>query len=44
MVAAVPFMQAKVNNVEYIRSKQDQGLSWTGVVTGMFTEYVSGLF
>jgi hypothetical protein len=41
MVAAVPFMKGKVDVVDYLRSKEGEGLSWSSVVVGPFTEYVS---
>lgn len=44
MVPAVPFMQGKVDTVQYLRSKESESLSWTAVVTGGFTEFVRRLF
>ena len=39
---AVPFFQGKVQIVDYLRSKEAEGLSWSSVINGAFTEYVRG--
>jgi hypothetical protein len=40
VIAAVPFFEGKKKYLDYLRSKKDV-ISWTGLVTGPFFDWVS---
>lgn len=39
IVKKVPFVAAKEEILEYLKSKEDTGLTWTGIITGGFFDW-----
>lgn len=41
VLGTLPLLRGKVKIVSQLRSKEEQGLHWTGIVTGLFFDWVS---
>jgi hypothetical protein len=43
VLGLLPLFEVKKNLIEYLKSKENDGLSWTGLATGLLFDWVSNL-